>query len=202
MPSTNEALTILIFLLPGFLTQRLVDALTVRRAISDTALVVEALVFALLDYFLYGLLGLWASLPPLSNLASPYGPISLSSKSIAGLAILVSGAAVLGLAQSLIMNRGWFYTLARKMRLTAKTGAVGAWYDTFDAFRGSWVRVHLRSGAQIVGWPQFYSESSNPQEIFLADSYVQRPDGTLFDVAGPGVLVPANAVIEMIELLT
>lgn len=68
MPSTNQALTILIFLLPGFLTQRVVDALTVRRAISDTALIVEALVFALLDYFLYALLGLWTSLPPLSNL--------------------------------------------------------------------------------------------------------------------------------------
>ncbi|HUY28323.1 MAG TPA: DUF6338 family protein [Candidatus Binataceae bacterium] len=201
MPETNGALTIVIFLLPGFLTQRLVDALTVRHAVSDTALIVEALMFALIDYFLYGLLAVLGALPPLSNLVMAGGAMVASLSAVIGLAVLVAGAVVLGLGWSFIANRGWFYAFSRWIGITTKTGAVGAWLDTFEAFRGAWVRVHLQSGVEIVGWPKFYSEGSNPQEIFLAESYFERPDGTVFNVDGPGILIPANAAIEMIELL-
>lgn len=201
MPSTTEALTILIFLLPGFLTQRVVDALTVRRAISDTELIVEALVFALLDYFLYALLSLRVLLPPLSNLVLQNGALNVSSSSVAGVAVLVSAAVLLGVAQSVIVNRGWFYTLSQKIGLTAKTSAVDVWHDTFAIYRAKWVRVHLQSGVRIVGWPMFYSESSDRQELFLAESYVQKPDGSQYQIEGPGILIPTNAAIQMIELL-
>lgn len=117
------------------------------------------------------------------------------------MAVLVSAALLLGVAQSVIVNRGWFYAISQSLRLTAKTGAVGVWHDTFQTYRAKWVRVHLQSGVRIVGWPMFYSESSDPQELFLAAAYVQKPDGSEYEIDGLGRLIPTNAAIQMVELL-
>ncbi len=57
MLETHEALTVLIFLLPGFLSERLADAITVRPPRSAAMEVVEALIFSLLIYLVYSIVG-------------------------------------------------------------------------------------------------------------------------------------------------
>lgn len=201
MLETHEALTVLIFLLPGFLSERLADALTIRPQRSAAMEVVEALIFSLLIYLLYSIVGFVVGLPPIVSLVGAVGTITASGRSIWGVAVLVAGALVLAAAQSVVINFGWFDWFAYKTGLTNRLTTRSVWLDTFNRFQGVWIRVHLESGERIVGWPRFYSEDTSTPELFLADSYIEGTNGAVTDIDGPGILLTPAAKIAMIELL-
>lgn len=200
MLETHEALTVLIFLLPGFLSERLADAITVRPPRSAAMEVVEALIFSLLIYLVYSIVGFVVGLPPIVSLVGSAGMIAVSGQSIWGVAVLVVGALVFAAAQAVIVNYEWFDWFAYKAGLTKRLTTRSVWLDTFGTFRGVWIRVHLESGEKIVGWPRFYSENTSEPELFLADSYIERT-GTVTYIDGPGILLTPTAKIAMIELL-
>jgi hypothetical protein len=171
MLETHEALTVLIFLLPGFLSERLADAITVRPPRSAAMEVAEALIFSLLIYLVYSIVGFVVGLPPIVSLVGSASMIAVSGQSIWGIAVLVVGALVFAAAQAVIVNYEWFDWFAYKSRLTKRLTTRSVWLDAFGTFRGVWIRVHLENGEKIVGWPQFYSENTSEPELFLADSY-------------------------------
>ena len=201
MLETHEALTVLIFLLPGFLSERLADAITVRPPRSAAMEVVEALVFSLLIYLVYSIVGFVVGLPPIVSLVGSADMIAVSGPSIWGIAVLVAGALVFAAAQAVIVNYEWFDWFAYKAGLTKRLTTRSVWLDAFGTFRGVWIRVHLESGEKIVGWPRFYSENTSEPELFLADSYIERTTGSVTYIDGPGILLTPTARIAMIELL-
>ncbi|MFZ1890302.1 MAG: DUF6338 family protein [Candidatus Binataceae bacterium] len=201
MLETHEALTVLIFLLPGFLSERLADALTIRPQRSAAMEVVEALIFSLLVYLLYSIVGFVVGLPPIVSLVGAIGTITASGQSIWGVAVLVIGALVLAAAQAIVVNYEWFDWFAYNTGLTKRLTTWSVWLDTFGTFRGVWIRVHLENGDRIVGWPRFYSENTAEPELFLADSYIEGTNGAVTNVDGPGILLTPTAKIAMIELL-
>jgi hypothetical protein len=201
MLETHEALTVLIFLLPGFLSERLADAITVRPPRSAAIEVVEALIFSLLIYLVYSIVGFMVGLPPIVSLVGSADMIAVSGSSIWGIAVLVVGALVFAAAQAIIVNYEWFDWFAYRAGLTKRLTTRSVWLDTFGTFRGVWIRVHLESGEKIVGWRRFYSENTSEPELFLADSYIERTTGAVTYIDGPGILLTPAAKIAMIELL-
>lgn len=58
MSTTIVAFNILIFLLPGFVIQRMIEALTVSPKRSDPSKIIDALSFSLINYVIYSFISL------------------------------------------------------------------------------------------------------------------------------------------------
>src|SRR3970282_1560988 len=97
MPATVVALNLLIFLLPGFLIQRIVEALSVTGKISDTIRVVDALAFSLVNYLLYSIVALPFGLRPIPLTLAQDGQLRFTGWDVLGFMILFSIAVFVGL---------------------------------------------------------------------------------------------------------
>ncbi len=73
--------------------------------------------------------------------------------------------------------------------MTRATSRVDVWDDIFNDFHDHWMRVHLKDGTQVTGWPDYYSLNPDKSELFLAEAELTRPDGTSYEVPGSGILL-------------
>lgn len=202
MPTTVAALNILIFLLPGFLIQRIVEGLSVTGKLTETTRVIDALAFSLVNYLLYSLLAYPLSLKPTPLTLTQAGELQFTGRDALGFLILFAIAVFIGLAFAKSLNTGWHYRILRdKFDLTRKTGRVDLWHDVFSDFRRQWIQIYLKDGTQIIGWPDYYSDNPEKRELFLAEAVITKPDGKINEVAGPGILLTEKAEIERIEIL-
>ena len=97
------------------------------------------------------------------------------------------------------------YKFLNFCRITTKASSVDVWADTFDRYRGFWIRLRFSDGRLLVGWPQFYSQFGDPREMFLAEASWWESDAsggfTAKDIEGAGVYVADFSKIEAIEVL-
>jgi hypothetical protein len=56
VPETIAALNVLIFLLPGFVSQKMTQWLTAHGKSSDSEMIRDALIFSLVNYLIYSVL--------------------------------------------------------------------------------------------------------------------------------------------------
>ena len=185
MPATATALSVLIFLLPGFVSLKASESLVVRRARSDLHMVIEALVFSFLDAVLFlaavGLIGLL--LPRVGGLAAnPFFEVTGANTlafsrfvSLSGV-LLMMVAVVVGLTHGAVSHRGSYHRLMRdRLRLTRLTGRLGVWTDAFSEQPAPWVRIGMPDGSIVQGWPRYYSENPEIAEVYLRDVTVYGP---------------------------
>jgi hypothetical protein len=103
-------------------------------------------------------------------------------------------------------NNGVTFAVLQFLRITNKTSSVDVWADTFDQFRGYWIRVRFQDGRSLVGWPRYYSQFGDPREVFLADATWWEPDRSgatiSTDVTGPGVYISDFSTVTAIEVLS
>jgi hypothetical protein len=200
VPTTVAALNILVFLLPGFLSDRIIVSLNAPRERSDLVFVIDALVFAFVDYVIYSFAAAHLKLPAIPIQVSANGAEFLPGQS-ASLALLLAIAAVVGLIWAKISDAGWLYKLLKYLHVTRVTGRVDVWHDIFTDFRGYWFQVRLKDGTRITGWPDYFSDNPAKREVFLREALIESPDGRDYDLEGPGVLLTERAEIERIEIL-
>lgn len=91
------------------------------------------------------------------------------------------------------------------MRLTYKTSDDDVWYDTFYRYQKYWISIKFSDGQILIGWPQYYSVTGKPREVFVADATWWEPDAdgvpVPVDVKGPGVYISDFSKVIAIELL-
>ena len=201
MPTSLTALNILLLLLPGFLSDRITDNLTPPKKRSDAVRVIDSLVFAFVDYVFYGVGSVWLKVPASPVQLPANGPISLRVQDAQGLALLLGISVLVAILWSGVSNSGKLYSVLNRLRLTAMTGRTDVWHDIFLNYRGYWFQIRLKDGTVITGWPEFYSDDPERREIFLRDAIVEAPDGSDYEVKGPGVLLTEKIEIERIEIL-
>ena len=63
------------------------------------------------------------------------------------------------------------------------------------------MQAYLKDGTRILGWPDYYSDDPDKRELFLAEAVVTMPDDTIYEIAGPGILLTEKSEIERIEIL-
>ena len=213
MPETAAALNVLLFLLPGFVSQRVVQFLSAHRDSSDSALVRDALIFALVNYFLYRFLVLsshlfilsWSPFPslppgPISAVAVS-GAISLQAQQVEGIFVLLVISLATGTLGAKLSEAPSLHKRLQSLGLTRKNSQLDVWYDTFNEFRGHWCRVCFKDGSKITGWVYFFSDAPEKRELFLAEALIEYPDGQLGELQGEGVLIPHADEIIRIEVL-
>jgi Family of unknown function (DUF6338) len=213
MPESQAALNVLLFLLPGFVSQWVQEYLSAHRSSSDVATVRNALIFALVNYLFYSILVLLSHVlilhgspfPTLPSTPTIYvsagGQLDLHARQVEGLFALLFVSLVTGGTSAKFSEGPWLHKKLQVFRLTRKNSQLDVWYDTFSEFRGYWCRVCFKDGGKVTGWVYFFSDDPEKRELFLAEAYVEYPDGKSGELEGPGVLIPHADEIVWIEVI-
>jgi hypothetical protein len=114
------------------------------------------------------------------------------------LALVLSIA--LGLGVSWLVTSDWLTSLLRGLGVTARSSRASVWSDVFHTVDG-YVSIEFGDGRRLRGWPQHFSDTPEEASVFLARAAWILDDGTAIEIAGPGILVTKNYVIQTIMFL-
>ena len=191
---TFQALQILIFLIPGFISATILNALVVRKAKKELGIIIEALILSMLIYTIYSLIS--GVSPVTLNQIEESIVYSYDSKSFVWLGVLSLGIPVI---LSLFITNDLHMKLARFLRISRRTARSSVWFDVFYDIRKH-IIINLKDGRRIYGWPQYYSNDPESPYIFLfKPCWIQGEKFIDLDIEG--ILITPEEKIESIEFL-
>jgi hypothetical protein len=179
MPTSLQALEILLVLLPGFLCAKIVQSLFVRPQQSELDKVIEALLFSFLIYVAFVVTFRGISLRNIDPLHLLY----LTGYSI-GLGVLIAAA----------LTNDWFNCLLRWLKVTQRTSNASIWNDTFRHC-GGYVLVELADERLVFGWVHWFSDRDEQASFFLKEAAWVNRDGSRIQIAGSGILLTRESGI-------
>jgi len=199
MPQGLQAFAVLLVLLPGFLSARIVQMLCARPKQTELDKVVEALVFSFFTYLLFSL-SIGPELP-LSWSTTVQQEVTHYSLDIrrGRLALLTAYAIILGFAWSWIVNHDALVWL-RKGGFTQPSSRSSVWNDIFHVLRGT-VQIQLKDGRMVRGWLRCYSDEPEDSTLFLEAVTWIDAEGNLYPAEGPGTLFTRESGIQFIAFL-
>lgn len=191
---TFQALQILIFLIPGFISATILNALVVRKAKTELGRIIEALILSMLIYTIYSLIS--GVSPVTLNQIEKSIVYSYDSKSFLWLGVLSLGIPAI---LSLLITNDLHMKLARFLWISRRTARSSVWFDVFYDIRKH-IIINLEDGRRIYGWPLYYSNDPESPYIFLSKpSWVQEE--RFIDLDIEGILITPEEKIESIEFL-
>ncbi len=192
---TFQALQILLFLIPGFISSQLLDAFVNRKKIGkELDNIVEALVLSMVIYTIYSFTGKTSpiTLDQTNNVFS-YNYDAYSFLILVGIGIAVPTIL------ALIINNDLHMKLARFFRITKKTARFSVWHDIFYE-KKPLVVIDFSDGRRLFGWIEHYSD--DPDKPYLYVAQPQWVDGDKYIQTGlEGILITPEQKISYIEFL-
>jgi hypothetical protein len=192
---TFQALQIFIFLIPGFISSKLLDILVIRRQDQkELNGIIEALILSMVIYTLYSLTGL--SNPIILNQANNTKAYNYDPKSF----LLLTGASVLlPLFFAIIINNDLHMKLARALKITKKTARLSVWHDTFYE-KTPRVILDFADGRRLFGWAEHFSDDPDKPYIYIAQpQWIKGKKYIKTDLNG--ILITPEQKIAFIEFL-
>lgn len=195
-----EAFSILLLLLPGFLTARLIQSLCVRPSQTDFDKTIEAFLYSFIVYSIFVGVFQRSAFEVLvrsnEDGSKVYSPLVQPRDILLLLAISLVTALVVSGSTTNDLHRRLF----RLFRLTQRTTRSSVWGDVFHEL-AYYVQVQFTDGRRVIGWPRYYSDTPEESTIFLENAAWISPDGKTTDIAGPGILITKSMQIETILFL-
>jgi Family of unknown function (DUF6338) len=176
VPQGMQALAVLLVLLPGFFSAKIVQTLCVRSKQSELDKVVEALLFSLFTYILFALT-LGVELP-----------------------LLILYSLILGFAWGWVINHDALLKWLRRLGFTQRSRRVSAWSDIFHILGGT-VQIGLKDGRMAEGWLRCYSDEAEDAALFLESASWIDENGKIYPVDGPGILFTKESEIQFVIFL-
>lgn len=194
MPDVSkEIISLLNFLLPGFLAAWVIYGLTNHEKPSQFERTIQALIFTVLIQAAVWLLEkilLWAS-----------GFVALGHWG-SGSTLLASYllALALGLLIAKLSQEDSLYSWLRERKLTGKSSHPSEWVDVFSKFP-RFVVLHLDGERRLFGWPEVWPSKPYEGHFFLVYPSWQTDEGSNEIKGVEGVLVDAKEVkwVEILE---
>lgn len=195
---TNDLITLLKFLLPGFITARILYGLTAFPKKSEFEAVVVALIFTIIiQALVYGVQALLLFIGKLFSV----GPWTTEIDLVWSILVAVA----LGLLFAFLMNNDFLHGLLRKLRITQLTSYPTEWYSTFSKNK-IYIVLHLKDQRRLYGWP--FEWPSSPQEghFVLEDAewLLDKPNklgATSIPLTGDKYILIDVASVEFVELM-
>ena len=165
---TFEAMQIFIFLIPGFISEAILNILVVRKDKTDLGKIIEALIFSLIIYVGFSLL---VSKSPVSLTVvseakeGASSTFTLYTDGIQFLWLLLFSI-ILPLIIGCLITNDLHMKLLRKLHVTGRTSRESVWLDLFLNNSRS-IIINFDDGRRITGFPQYYSEDPTSQYIYL-----------------------------------
>ncbi len=191
--SSFETLQIFLFLIPGFLSAKIIDTLIVREEKREFEKIIDALILSMVIYTIYSLLG-GKSPISINQIDKSFKYTCWSFLGLVALSILIPAIFCA------FVTNDWHMKIGRKIGITRKTSRSSVWFDVFSDKR-THVIINFENGRRIYGWPMYYSNTNKAPYIYLynpawiiGDTFV---DFNIID----GILITPEQKIESIEFL-
>ena len=199
MNITAETLTIFAFLIPGFISSLILNAVVVRKDKDNFSKLIEALVFSFLIYVVVS---------PFTT----HSPVLLDSIRIDKAAIYplqynwrvavptVILSILLPLFLGFLITKDLHMKLLRRLRVTNKTARDTVWLDVFTDQK-RYLIVNLSDGRRVFGWPMYFSNTPEKKNIYLYNPSWITEDGDYIDLDIHGLFLVKADNIDSIEFL-
>lgn len=159
---TKEIISILSYLLPGFVTAWIFYSLTSYPRPSQFERVIQALIFTLfVQFFVY----LFKCL--LLYLGANYWIVGLWDKS-SDLTWSIIIAVTLGLIFSYFANNDKLHRFFRRLGITKETSFPSEWFGTFTQ-EVTFVVLHFHDGRRLYGWPKEWPSDPTSGHFLITD---------------------------------
>jgi hypothetical protein len=198
MEITHEAITIFVFLIPGFLSSLILNTVVVRTEKDNLSRIVEALVFT---FLIYGLVSLFDSGAPVLLNTEKAGEttnysIHYNSRVVVP-TILLSVVLPLLIGRLRVTDKHMVWL--RRWKVTEKTSRQTLWEDVFTDQK-RYVIVNLSDGRRVFGWPAYFSSTPEEGCIYLQNA-AWIVDGKYIDLPIHGLFLVEHDNIDSIEFL-
>ncbi len=194
--ATGEAVGILVFLLPGFVSIAVFHWLTPHRRPGVFGQIVQALMFTALAQT--------ASWAAAAVLRSDWGAASTHWTEAYPLLLSVPFALFTGAAAAAVVNRDLVHRPLRRLGVTMETSYPSEWYAAFSAFtrrRGrNYVVLHLSGERRIYGWPAEWPSWPDEGHFRMLAYQWLTDEGVLTAAGDAAILIPVETV-EMVEFI-
>ncbi|MCY4394812.1 MAG: DUF6338 family protein [Rhodospirillaceae bacterium] len=188
--ASNEAVSVLIFLLPGFVAAGVFHSLISNPKPSGIDTIVRAFVFTIIVHVIARFIGLSLNAVELNILQNETWQITF----------LVTVSIILGLFSAYAWNNDLLHKRLRRLNVTRQSSYQSAQYSAFAFHRNCFVVLHLRGERRLYGWPREWPSRPDDQH-FLIEDCEWLGDEERRQLEGVShILVPASEV-EMIEFL-
>jgi Family of unknown function (DUF6338) len=198
-----QAIQILIFLIPGFVSETLLNKFVVRKEKSELMSVIEALIFSMIIYVIYAL-AVSKSPVTLTVINTPSTSTSSTYTYNPGSFLWLFGfSVIIPLVLSFLMTHDVYMNLLRTLQVTRRTARDNVWMDVFlDKQR--YITINFTDGRRIRGWPKYYSDDQDKQYIYLMKPELITQNGTtkqteIKELNIDGILITPEQKIESIE---
>lgn len=188
--ASSETVSILMFLLPGFMAAAVFYWLTSHPKPGAFERIVQALIFTILVQAIVKIL-----------FVAMEGMSWAFSKDEAGQLVFSTLVAIgLGFLSVYALNKDIPHRFLRRIGITRENSYPSQWYSAFDRHAGCYLVLHLKGERRLYGWPTEWP--SRPDEGHFLIEEVEWLDG---DERTPaegvvGMLVHVSEV-EMVEFL-
>lgn len=212
MPQTIEALSIILYLLPGLIGYAAYNVASERNEISGSnkmLAIIVMTVFSLIFVKTLSLLPIFNEIVffPDINKKNDYS-VSQVFNSFLGsnIALPCIFSFFAGLLIARIDNNGWINKITGRVGGNKITGKNDVWHQVFSNFNGNWCSLKFERGDVLVGWPKYYTSDGIDKGLFLEGATWHRvtAGGAYREetVDGPGVLVVDFEKVQTIEYIS
>ena len=177
--ASSEVVTILTFLLPGFVATAIFHSLTAHPKPNEFDRIVQALIFTtVVQAIVKGV--------PLVG-------------SLAGVAPLWTGESEIVVAVY-VSNHDTLLRFLRWIGLTRETSYPSEWYSAFARNPDCYVVLHLKGERRLYGWPEEWPSRPDQGHFRIAEAEWLTEEERLPITGVSAILVPGDEV-EMVEFL-
>lgn len=188
--ASSETVSILMFLLPGFVAAAVFYWLTSHPKPGAFERIVQALIFTILvqavvKIFVFAMEGIgW----------------TFSWGEAAHLIFSTSVAIGLGLVAAYTLNRDIPHCYLRRIGVTRENSYPSQWYSAFDRHADCYLVLHLKGERRLYGWPTEWPSRPDEGHFLIEEVEWLHGDERTPAKGVAGMLVPVSEV-EMVEFL-
>ena len=194
MSITVDAFAVLLLLVPGFLTSKIINAIAVRRGKGHMAEIIQTLVFSFLIYAVLQAVG-WGVVT-MNEPDGSYAP-QVDFQYVPHALVLASALAI---AFGVSINRDWHMGLLRWLGITAGTARINTWVDVFTD-HDSDVLITYTDGRRLTGWPACFSDGPEEGLLYLRNPAWVNDGGEVQEIGVDGILMLNKDDIESISFV-
>ncbi|MBK8903071.1 MAG: hypothetical protein IPM53_17915 [Anaerolineaceae bacterium] len=196
---TFQALQLLLFLIPGFLTLLVLNSLISRKPHrSDLAQTAEALVYSMVVYALYSLIRKQSAVSidqTSQSVSFSFDPLSFF--------LLIGLSIGLTIVFSFFVNKNVITKVLNKIGISPRSARLSVWHDAFYDYK-RYIVIHFEDGRRLYGWPQYYSDGTDEPYLFVYKPYwiVESDEKSQLKETGlDGMLITPNQKIHYIGFM-
>ena len=187
---TSEVVSVLMFLLPGFVSAGIYNSLISRPVSDGFQVVVRAFIFTMF-------VQLFAI--PVLELSRLYEWSFLSSVTWE-IVVLAFVSVAIGIASAHAWNKDYIHRLLRHWNVTVESSYRSAQYSAFAFHRDCYVVMHLKGGRRLYGWPGEWPSRPDNRH-FLIEECEWLVDDDRTPAKGVSHILIHESEVEMVEFM-